>query len=256
MNILFDGCHAICCCLQTFNLKFLADVMFSFRLQSHSMTTFLFIQHICPFMMYCLRHLMLFACNQGYLQTCKYDQSLPITETNIPTKCHGSLFELWEFNLKKKKKKNEKKTKNSAHIYGPWPFLRIYKALLCFVITVAVLQVTYVQVALSIQRFVHCCSYMYVSYRYVVELFAMHLPCCSSMILAKCDAPIIHFREAKQQQKRIWKGYRPPTTTTLPQGSRKFCGKVVEVVNGDALVIKRGDQQHQKIWLSSIRPPR
>lgn len=31
---------------------------------------------------------------------------------------------------------------------------------------------------------------------------------------------------------------------------------MVEVVNGDALVIKKGDQQYQKIWFSSIRPPR
>ena len=42
---------------------------------------------------------------------CKYDQSLSITETYIPTKFHvdiGFLFELWVSNLnKKEKKKNE-----------------------------------------------------------------------------------------------------------------------------------------------------
>ena len=64
------------------------------------------------------------------------------------------------------------------------------------------------------------------------------------------------YRAAKQQQLRIWKGYQPSSSATLSQGSSNFSGKVVEVVNGDALVIKKGDQQYQKIWFSSIRPPR
>lgn len=63
-------------------------------------------------------------------------------------------------------------------------------------------------------------------------------------------------KTSKQQQKRIWKGYKPAPSASLPQGSRTFSGKVVEVVNGDALLIKRGDQQFQKIWFASIRPPR
>ena len=42
--------------------------------------------HIFPFIMYCLRHLLLFTCKQSCLQTCKYDQSLPVKETYIPTK--------------------------------------------------------------------------------------------------------------------------------------------------------------------------
>ena len=70
----------------------------------------------------------------------------------------------------------------------------------------------------------------------------------------KCTIFLLH-RAAKQQQLRIWKGYQP-SSSTLSQGSSTFSGKVVEVVNGDALVIKKGDQQYQKIWFSSIRPPR
>lgn len=71
-----------------------------------------------------------------------------------------------------------------------------------------------------------------------------------------CDLVIFSFRAAKQQQLRIWKGYQPSSSSSLSQGSRNFSGRVVEVVNGDALVIKKGDQQYQKIWFSSIRPPR
>ena len=44
--------------------------------------------YVSPFIMYCLRHLLLFTCKQGCLQTCKYNQSHPVTETYIPTKFH------------------------------------------------------------------------------------------------------------------------------------------------------------------------
>ena len=63
--------------------------------------------YISPFIMYCLRHLLLFTCKQGCLQTCKYDQSLPITETYVPTKfqlIYGFFFELWALNLNEEKK--------------------------------------------------------------------------------------------------------------------------------------------------------
>ena len=66
---------------------------------------------------------------------------------------------------------------------------------------------------------------------------------------------LLCYRAAKEQQLRIWKGYQL-SSSTVPQGSRSFSGKVVEVVNGDALVIKKGEQQYQKIWFSSLRPPR
>ena len=42
--------------------------------------------------MYCLRHLLLFICKQGCLQTCKYDQSLSIMETYLPTKFHVDIW--------------------------------------------------------------------------------------------------------------------------------------------------------------------
>ena len=48
--------------------------------------------YISPFIMYCLRHLLLFTSKQGCLQTCKYDQSLSIMKTYIPTKFH---FDIW-----------------------------------------------------------------------------------------------------------------------------------------------------------------
>ena len=83
--------------------------------------SFLHHPYMCPFsickifhllVMYCLRHLLLFTCKQGCLQTCKYDQSLPVTEIYIPTKFHVDIwlpFELWVSNLNEKKK-----MKNSA----------------------------------------------------------------------------------------------------------------------------------------------
>ena len=44
--------------------------------------------YISPFIIYCLRYLLLFTCKQGCLQTCKYDHSFPVMETYVPTKFH------------------------------------------------------------------------------------------------------------------------------------------------------------------------
>ena len=73
--------------------------------------------YISPFIMYCLRHLLLFICKKGCLQICKYDQSLPVMETYVHTKfmlIYGFLFELWVLNLNEKEEE-KKKMKNSAH---------------------------------------------------------------------------------------------------------------------------------------------
>ena len=93
--------------------------------------------YIFPFIMYCLRHLLLFTCKQDCLQTCKYDQSLSITEAYTSTKFHvsvfdvvyGFLFELWVFNLNDEEEK--KMNIVTQYIYVAIP---IYKGLPCFVI--------------------------------------------------------------------------------------------------------------------------
>ena len=59
-------------------------------MRDHTQTFFcrlacLLSHYISPFIIYCLRHLLLFTCKQGHLQTCKYDQSLSITETYVHT---------------------------------------------------------------------------------------------------------------------------------------------------------------------------
>lgn len=59
---------------------------------------------------------------------------------------------------------------------------------------------------------------------------------------------------AKEKRSRIWKSYQPPASTGDATGS--FTAKVIEVVMGDALVIKTEKGAYQKIWLSSVRPPR
>ena len=51
--------------------------------------------YISPLIIFCLRHLLLFTCKQGCLQTCKYAQSLPITETYIATKFHVDIWLLF-----------------------------------------------------------------------------------------------------------------------------------------------------------------
>ncbi|XP_063970734.1 staphylococcal nuclease domain-containing protein 1-like [Lytechinus pictus] len=60
---------------------------------------------------------------------------------------------------------------------------------------------------------------------------------------------------AKEKRLRLWKDYTPPTKT-VDIGEKYFSGKVMEVVNADALVVKLDNGTFKKITLSSIRPPR
>lgn len=55
---------------------------------------------------------------------------------------------------------------------------------------------------------------------------------------------------AKEKRLRIWKNWTPPPKMG------EFSGTVVEVVNGDALMIKLPNSTIKKIFLAGIRPPR
>uniref|UniRef100_A0A2I9LPS2 Staphylococcal nuclease domain-containing protein 1 n=1 Tax=Centruroides hentzi TaxID=88313 RepID=A0A2I9LPS2_9SCOR len=61
-------------------------------------------------------------------------------------------------------------------------------------------------------------------------------------------------RVAKEKRLRLWKDYTPSGPTV--SGPREYHGKVMEVNNADALVIKLADGTLKKIFLASIRPPR
>jgi len=60
-------------------------------------------------------------------------------------------------------------------------------------------------------------------------------------------------KAAKERKARIWKDYKP--SAVISEKDKEFHGKVVEVVNGDALMVKAG-KVVRKIHLASIRPPR
>merc|ERR1711962_147047 len=60
---------------------------------------------------------------------------------------------------------------------------------------------------------------------------------------------------AKDKNVRLWKDFKPKSLG-IADRDKDFMGKVVEVVNGDALVVKRQDGTVKKIFLASIRPPR
>jgi staphylococcal nuclease domain-containing protein 1 len=59
---------------------------------------------------------------------------------------------------------------------------------------------------------------------------------------------------AKEKKSRVWRNYTA-TASTISEKDREFTGKVVEIVNGDALQVKVG-KVVRKIHLASIRPPR
>jgi len=62
-------------------------------------------------------------------------------------------------------------------------------------------------------------------------------------------------RSAKEKQLRIWKDY-VATSPALSIKEQEFTGKVVEVVNGDAVMVKTQAGEVKKIFFSSLRPPR
>jgi staphylococcal nuclease domain-containing protein 1 len=62
--------------------------------------------------------------------------------------------------------------------------------------------------------------------------------------------------EAKESKKRLWKDYAGPTGPQVSDKDKAFTGKVVEIVNGDAIMVKRSKTDTRRIHLASIRPPR
>ena len=60
-------------------------------------------------------------------------------------------------------------------------------------------------------------------------------------------------KSAKEHKNRIWRDYKP--SAVISEKDKEFNGKVVEVVNGAALIVKAG-KTVRKIHLASIRPPR
>jgi len=62
-------------------------------------------------------------------------------------------------------------------------------------------------------------------------------------------------KSSQEKKIRLWKDFKP-TSLGIADKDKDFMGKVVEVVNGDALVVKRQDGTVKKIFLASIRPPR
>jgi len=62
-------------------------------------------------------------------------------------------------------------------------------------------------------------------------------------------------RSAKERKLRMWKDY-VPSTVAIDIKDKEFTGKVLEVVNGDAVVVKTPSGEAKKIFFSSLRPPR
>ncbi|XP_014664690.1 PREDICTED: LOW QUALITY PROTEIN: staphylococcal nuclease domain-containing protein 1-like [Priapulus caudatus] len=62
-------------------------------------------------------------------------------------------------------------------------------------------------------------------------------------------------KSAKERRARIWKDY-VPSTLGVNISEKEFTAKVMEVVNGDALVLKMASGESKKVFLASIRPPR
>nr|QBI71270.1 ebna2 binding protein P100 [Embidopsocus sp. AB-2019] len=78
-----------------------------------------------------------------------------------------------------------------------------------------------------------------------------------SMAFLKFGAEKLRAAEkyAKENRIRRWKDFQPKAPQ-LTGKEKEFTGTVVEIVGGDALMVKVGASPPKKIFLSSIRPPR
>jgi len=66
-------------------------------------------------------------------------------------------------------------------------------------------------------------------------------------------------KHARDNKLKLWQNYSPPTGPDIGAKDKAFTGKVVEVVNGDALMVRRSKEMGggvRKVHLASIRPPR
>merc|ERR1711981_511148 len=61
--------------------------------------------------------------------------------------------------------------------------------------------------------------------------------------------------EAKQKKLKLWKDF-VSSGPVIPAKDKEFTGKVIEIVNGDAIMVKKNKTETKKIHLASIRPPR
>ena len=62
--------------------------------------------------------------------------------------------------------------------------------------------------------------------------------------------------DAKSKNLRLWRDYKGPSGPQVSDKDKAFTGRVVEIVNADAIVVKRSKTDTRKIHLASIRPPR
>ena len=60
--------------------------------------------------------------------------------------------------------------------------------------------------------------------------------------------------EAKEKKLKLWKDY--VSGPVISAKDKEFTGKVVEIANGDAIMVKKNKTELKKIHLASIRPPR
>eukprot|EP00088_Acartia_fossae_P009398 TRINITY_DN1454_c0_g2_i3.p1 TRINITY_DN1454_c0_g2~~TRINITY_DN1454_c0_g2_i3.p1 ORF type:complete len:902 (-),score=331.27 TRINITY_DN1454_c0_g2_i3:535-3240(-) len=81
---------------------------------------------------------------------------------------------------------------------------------------------------------------------------------CVDWSIAKVTAGPEKYRaaekSAKERKVRLWKNYTAQAPK-IADKDREFTGKVVEIVNGDAIVVKVG-KDFKKIHLASIKPPK
>jgi staphylococcal nuclease domain-containing protein 1 len=63
-------------------------------------------------------------------------------------------------------------------------------------------------------------------------------------------------RQAKEKRIRRWRDWTPSAASQLTGKEKEFTATVMEIVGGDAIVVRLPNGQDKKIFLASIRQPR
>ena len=115
-------------------------------------------------------------------------------------------------------------------------------------------------VHLLVYDFMHLCDlFVHFWFVYVFCLCVHRFVClCVSGLFVQFILSFLSSRHAKKENVRLWKGFTPSATSTgdLSSKAKNFTAKVMEIGNGDNIVVKKGDGSTQKIFFSSFRAPR
>ncbi|CAB3384819.1 Hypothetical predicted protein [Cloeon dipterum] len=90
----------------------------------------------------------------------------------------------------------------------------------------------------------------------LLEGFAHCVDWSMALVSAGADKLRAAEKQAKEKRVRRWRDWTPSASLQLSGKEKEFTATVMEIVGGDAMIVRLSNGQDKKIFLASIRPPR